>query len=63
MSSRPTNASIHTADMMILWNHLLQRRRKQGVLTTLFAFDIGHPAIPSLAAIFVFLLSISQWVS
>jgi hypothetical protein len=29
----------------------------------LFAFDVGHEATTSLAAIFASLLSISQWVS
>jgi hypothetical protein len=33
------------------------------VLTARLAFDIGHPAMPSIAAIFASLLSVSQWVS
>src|SRR5215813_10648270 len=52
----------HTEDI-ILWNQFVQLRWKQCVLTALFAFDVGHEAMPSLAAIFAPLLSIPQCVS
>jgi len=62
MSSRSTKRFDHPADM-ILWNQFIQCRWKQGVLTAMFAFDIGHEATTSLADIFASLLLISQWVS
>jgi len=48
---------------MIFWNQIIQCRWKQGVLTAVFAFDVSHSSNASLAAIFAFLLSISQCVS
>src|SRR5579875_657120 len=33
---------------MIFWNQFVQCRRKQGVLTAMLTFDVGHKAITSL---------------
>jgi len=60
---QPTHKRLdYTADM-ILWNQIVQGRWKQGVLTTLLAFDISHSAMPSFARIFASLFSDPQWVS
>src|SRR3974377_157077 len=60
---QPTHKRLdYTADM-ILWHQIVQGRWKQGVLTTLLAFDISLSAMPSFARIFASLFSDPQWVS
>ncbi|MGE5735748.1 MAG: hypothetical protein ACM34E_11710, partial [Acidobacteriota bacterium] len=52
-----------TPNKLQLSSNSAHSRGLKCVLTALFAFDVGHEATTSLAAIFAFLLSIQQYVS